>query len=89
MPTKHGSLPVSISLIPTTAQYISRSAFLPLRKDCKSCVTGLPSITVMMSVWNLLASIGSLFLMSWRRITSGLLFPPQIYQTPEGQQDRP
>ena len=45
MSTKHGFLPVLVSLIPTTTQNISRPAFLPSRKDCRSCVTGLPNIS--------------------------------------------
>ena len=46
-------------------------------------MTGLLNITVMMSAWSLPASIGSLFLMSWRRITSGLLFHTPNIQKPQ------
>ena len=74
MSTKHGSLPALVSLIPTPVQSISKLAFLPFPKDCLSCVTGLINIIVRMSVWNQPASIGFLFLISWRKITSGLLF---------------
>lgn len=80
MSTKHGSLPVSVSLIPTTAQNISRPTFLPLPKDCRSCVTGLPNIATMMSAWSLLAGIESLFLMSWRRITGRCKTPIEEIQ---------
>ena len=36
-------------------------------KDGRNCVIGLQSITVLKSVWNLPASIGSLYLMFWKR----------------------
>ena len=48
MSTKPGSMPVLVLLISTDVQNISKLAFLPLLKDCKSCVTGLLNITVTM-----------------------------------------
>ena len=75
MSTKHGSMPVSVLLIQIIVQNISRLAFLLLLKVCKSCAIGLPNTTVLMFAWNLPVSIGFLFLISWRRITFGLLFP--------------
>lgn len=74
MSTKHGSLPALVLRILTVVQSISKLAFLPFQRDYKSCVTGLQNITVLMSAWNQPASTGFLFLISWRRITSGLLF---------------
>ena len=74
MSIKPGSLLASVLPILTIVQNISRLAFLPLLKVCKSCVTGLLNITALTFAWNLLVSIGSQFLMSWSRITSGLLF---------------
>ncbi len=74
MSTKPGSMPVSALRIPLNVQSINKPAFLPLPKDCMNCVFGLLNTIVLMSVWNLPVSIGSLFLISWRRITSGLLF---------------
>ena len=64
MSTKPGSMPVLVLPIPTDVQNISKLAFLPLRKDCKSCVTGLLNITVTMCAWNLPESIGFQFLIS-------------------------
>ena len=64
MSIKPGSLLASVLPILTVVQNISRLAFLPLLKVCKSCVTGLPNTTVLMSVWNLPASIGFLFSIS-------------------------
>ena len=72
--TKLGSMPALVVLIPTNGQSINKLAFLPLQKGCRSCVTGLLNTTVMMFVWNLQVSIGFLFLIFYRRITSGLLF---------------
>ena len=83
MSIKLGSLLASVLPILTVVQSISRPAFLPLQKVCRSCVTGLRNTTVMMSVWNLPASFGSLFLISWRRITSGLLFPTPNIPSPK------
>lgn len=62
MSTKHGFMPASVLPILTAEQSISKLAFLPFQKGCKSCVTGLQNIIVRMSVWNQPASIGSLFL---------------------------
>lgn len=64
MSTKHGSMPVSVLLIPIIVQSISNLAFLPSLKDCMSCVTGLQNTTVKMYAWNLPESIGSLFSIS-------------------------
>ena len=41
-----------------------QARFLPFLKVCISCVSGLLNTTVTMSVWNLPASIGSLFSIS-------------------------
>ena len=57
MSIKPGSLLASVLPILTVVQNISRLAFLPLPKVCKSCVTGLPNITVRMFAWNLPVSI--------------------------------
>lgn len=57
MSTKPGSMPVLVLRIPTTAQSINKPAFLPLQKDCKSCVIGFSNTTVTMFAWNLPASI--------------------------------
>ena len=64
MSTKPGSMPVLVLPIPTEVHNISKLAFLPLLKDCKSCVTGLLNITVTMCAWNLPASIGFQFSIS-------------------------
>lgn len=80
MSTKHGFMPVSVSRIPIIVQSISRLAFLPFLKVCISCVSGLLNTTVTMSVWNLPASIGSLFSISESNTKSGLLYP--IRNTP-------
>ncbi len=74
MSTKPGSLPALVLSILTTVQNISKLAFLPSRKDYKSCVTGLPNMTEPMFAWNLPASIGFRFSISWRRIIFGLPF---------------
>ena len=75
MSTKPRSMPVSVSQIHLNVQSIKKLASLPLPKVCRSCVTGFLNTTVWMSAWSLPISIGSLFLIFWRRITSGLLFP--------------
>lgn len=75
MSTKLGSMPVSASRIPLSVRSTKKLAFLPFPKVCKSCATGFPNTTVRMSAWNLPVSTESLFLIFWRRITSGLLFP--------------
>ena len=62
MSTKHGFMPASVLPILTADQSISKLAFLPVQKGCKSSVPGLQNIIVRMSVWNQPASIGSLFL---------------------------
>ncbi len=62
MSTKHGSMSVSVLLIPTIELGTNRLAFLPLQED--SCVTGLPSTTAKRSAWNQLANTGSLFSIS-------------------------
>ena len=62
MSTKHGFMPASVLPIFTAEQSISKLAFLPFQKACKSCVNGLQNIIVRMSAWNQPASIGSLFL---------------------------
>ncbi len=64
MSTKLGSMPALVLPIPTDVQNINKLAFLPLLKDCKSCVTGLLNITVTTFAWNLPASIGFRFSMS-------------------------
>lgn len=74
MSTKHGFMPALVLRIPAAVQSISKLAILPFPKVCKSCVIGLQNITVLMSAWNQPASTGFLFLISWRRITFGLLF---------------
>lgn len=61
MSTKHGSMTASVLLIPTIVQSISKIAFLPLQKVCKSCVIGLQNIIVTIIAWNLPVSIGFLF----------------------------
>ena len=64
MSTKPGSMPVSALRIPLNVQSINKPASLPLAKDCRNCVFGLLNTIVLMFVWNLPVSIGSLFLMS-------------------------
>ena len=67
MSTKPGSLPALVLPIPTTVQNISKPAFLPSRKVYKSCVTGLPNMAAPMFAWNLPASIGFRFSISWKK----------------------
>ena len=46
-------------------------------------MNGFINTTVLMSAWNLPVSTGSLFLMFWRRITSGSLFPTPDIPSPK------
>ena len=66
MSTKHGSLPVSVSLNPIIVQNINRPAFIPFREISRNYVTGLPSI-IRGAARNLPINIESLLLMSSRK----------------------
>ena len=52
MSTKPGYMPVSVLLIPTIVQSISKLAFLPLPKDSMSCVIGLLILSTIAGISN-------------------------------------
>lgn len=45
-------MPESVLLTQTMVQNINKLAFPPFQKDCRSYVTDLQNIIVLMSVWN-------------------------------------
>lgn len=78
MSTRLGSLPVSVLLTPIIVLSIRRLVSSPFQKDCRNCETNLLNTTIGISVWNLLVSIGTLYITFWRNITFGLPFLAQV-----------
>lgn len=74
MSTKPGFMLVSVLPIQTAELITSKLVSRLFLKDSRNCLTDLLNITVLKFVWNLPASIGSLFLMFLRKQMSLLSF---------------
>ena len=67
MSTKHGFMLASVSLIQRAELITSKLVSLLFPKVWRNCVISLQNTIVLKFVWNLPASIGSLYLIFWKK----------------------